>query len=447
MHAPIGGLLEAAAPIDRQCDRLISIPFLLLRAATAGGALATGFVQTFVFARILSPELFSVFIVVGAVGYTLWLAELGLPSVLFVNLRVQHLARRRDAATAHQATALIVFYAAGAIAAAAICFIVALARPDATLTLASELALFLSSIALNLPWTALRSISIAVDLFVFFESLELIRRTAVVAALLAMLAGLPLAVYLIAANLLWAVLFATAAGRLIGRGALSRQWRGAPRQLVTFLRTNRRATARSSLGALSNGFLLLFPYYLVPALFGLGAAPIVLEVTFRIFRGGCGIFAAICDLAVPGQTRALAARDGDRLIRTTLAVMALCCVPAAIACGLLIFAGGPLFSYLLRTAATVPPAVVPILTVLLLAGVLQTVAEALLQYTGYFRSLAFTGIAVAAGALGATAFAFLAGLGLVGFLAAYAAVYAVGAIALAVAAWRGPIRAAQQAAS
>ncbi len=442
MHANIGSLPEAATPIDRRQERLISIPFLLLRAATAGGALAMGFVQTFVFARVLSPERFSIFIVVGAIGYTLWLAELGLPSVLFVNLRAPHLAGRRDEQAAHQATAVILFYVVIAATASLLCFIIALTRPAATFATAAELALFLLSIALNLAWTSLRSISIAVDLFVFFESLDLVRRTIVVAAMLAVLAGLPLIAFLIVANVLWAALFAGAAGRLIGRGALSPRWRGAPWQLVAFFRTNRRAAGRSSTSALSGAFIALFPYYVVPMLFGLGAAPIILEVTFRIFRGSCVVFAAICDIAVPGQTRAFAARDARRLVHATLVAGGLCCLLAAIACALLIFAAAPLFAFLLHAAAVVPHAITPILIVLLIAGVLQTVAEVLLQYTGYFRRLAYTGLCVAAAMIVATGVSFAAGFSLVGFLGAYAAVYAASAIALSIIAAYGPIRAA-----
>ena len=115
---------------------------------------------------------------------------------------------------------------------------------------------------------------------------------------------------------------------------------------------------------------------------------------------------------------------------------------AAIACALLIFAAGPLFTFLLRSAATIPHAVTPILVVLLLVSVLQIVSETLLQFTGFFRSLAYNGAAVAIAMLVATLFAFAAGFDLVGFLAVYAAVYAVGAVALTIAAVYGPIRAA-----
>ena len=441
MHANIGSLPDDATPIDKPRERLISIPYLLLRASTAGGALAMGFVQTFVFARILTPERFSIFIVVGAIGYTLWLADLGFANILFVNLRGPHLAGGKNEETARQATAVILSYAILAIAAALACFAVVLAQSASTLTDGAELALFLLYITLNLAWTSLRSISIAVDLFVFYESLEFVRRVVNIATMLAILAGLPLIVFLIASNILWGLLFAAASGKLIARGALAPSLRGVCRNLCSFLRSNRQSIARSGTGALSGAFIATFPYYVVPVWFGLGAAPIIVEVTFRIFRGTCVIFAAICDIAVPGQSRAFAAHDASRLIRATLFATGLCCIPAAIACALLVFAGGPLFTFLLRSAATVPTAIVPILVALLLTSVLQIVSEVLLQYTGFFRGLAYNGAAVAVAMVLATAFAAVARLDLVGFLAAYTVVYAAGAVFLALAAVYGPIRA------
>src|SRR5580700_7260381 len=113
MHANIESLPDDTAPIKKAHERLISIPYMLLRASTAGGAVVTGFVQTFVFARVLAPERFSIF---------------------------------------------IVFYAALAIAASCLCFAAALAQLSSTLRGAFELALFLLYITLNLAWTSLRSI-------------------------------------------------------------------------------------------------------------------------------------------------------------------------------------------------------------------------------------------------------------------------------------------------
>ena len=83
MHAQIGSLPNGAVAVEKPAERLISIRYLLLRAATAGGAFVMGFIQTFVFARVLTPDRFSLFIVVGAIGYTLWLSDLGLAKITY----------------------------------------------------------------------------------------------------------------------------------------------------------------------------------------------------------------------------------------------------------------------------------------------------------------------------------------------------------------------------
>ena len=54
------------APMSRK--RLVSYRYMMLRASTAAGTLGTGLLQTFVFARVLTPERFSLFIFLGALG-------------------------------------------------------------------------------------------------------------------------------------------------------------------------------------------------------------------------------------------------------------------------------------------------------------------------------------------------------------------------------------------
>jgi len=442
MQANAAVLSADAGPASSRPARLISVPYLLLRTSTAGAAFAMGLVQTLVFARVLSPDRFSIFIVVGAIGYSLWLCDLGLAKILFVQLRAAHLSGHTDEQAARQASAVILFYVLLAIGGAFCCFLVILARPVFTTADAADLALFFLFVSLNLAWFSLRSISIAIDEFVFYEKLELVRRFGNMATILAMLVGLPFDAFLIGSNVLWAVLLALAVSKLIQRRALTLHIHGFLRELVQFFQSNKRAIRRSGTSALGDLFTYTFPYYVVPSVFGLGAPVIILEATFRIFRGASVIYAAACDLAVPGQTRALAAHDASRLVRTTLIAAGLCCLPAAFACGLLIFAAQPLFLFLLRSAATVPPAVTPILVVLLLANLVWMVMQSLMQHTGYFREISRISASVAAAMVVATSLAILTKADIVGFLAAYAAVYSAGAFYYVVAAVRGPIRAA-----
>ena len=442
MQANAASLPADQAPVEAPAARLISIPFLLLRVSTAAGAFAMGLVQTLVFARVLTPDRFSLFILVGAIGYSLWLCDLGLAKILFVQLRAAHLAGKTDDRAAGQATAVIVFYVLLAAIGALACFAFMALRPSMSLLDAADFGLFFFYITLNLTWVCLRSISIAVDEYVFYEKLELLRRVGNMSTILAMLIGLPFTAFLVISNLLWAALVAFAVIKLLRRRAMAPRLRGFAGELKEFFRTNMRSIARSGTFALSDIFIYTFPYYVVPWAFGLGAPIIILEATFRIFRGASVIYTAACDLAIPGQTRALAARDASKLIRTTLIAAGLCCLPAAFACGLLIFASKQLFALLLGHAATVPPTVAPILVVMLLANLVQMVAQSLLLHSGFFREISRIGAGVAVAMIVATAIAVAAKLDIVAFLGVYAAVYTAGALYLAIAAYRGPIRAA-----
>jgi len=442
MNANAGALPGDAASVGRAGERLISVPYLLLRASTAGGALAMGFVQTFAFARALSPERFSIFIVVGALGYTLWVTDLGLAKIVFVNLRSAHLSGARDERAAREASALILFYSLLAGVAAMLCFAIRLGQPTATLGDAGELGLFFLYVTLNLTWYSLRTIGFSVDRYVFYERLELIRRLFTMAILLTLIAGVPLLAVMLGLNLLWALLIGAVTFKFVRCGALSPNLQGFPGELLSFFRRNSRSVKRSGISALSGVFAANFPYYVVPLIFGLGPAPIILEVTFRVLRGTGAIYTAATDLAIPGQTAALAARDPRRLARTTIFAAGLCCIVAGCVCAILMLAGGPLFAFLLKSAATVPPAITPILIVMVLANVAQIVSESLLQHTGFFRHLAWIGAAVAAMMVVATAISLAANFDIVGFLGAYAAAFTAGAILSVAAAVRGPFRSA-----
>ena len=213
MQANAASLSADGAPVENPAARLISIPFLLLRVSTAGGAFAMGLVQTLVFARVLTPDRFSLFILVGAIGYSLWLCDLGLAKILFVQLRAAHLAGKTDARAASQATAVIVFYVLLAAGGSFVCFGFMAARPSFSLLEAADFGLFFFYITLNLTWVCLRSLSIAVDEYVFYEKLELVRRVGNMATILAMLIGLPFTAFLVGSNVLWAVLVTSRGGK------------------------------------------------------------------------------------------------------------------------------------------------------------------------------------------------------------------------------------------
>ena len=111
---------------------VLSLPYLLLRSSTAGAAVVAGLVQTFVFARVLSPENFSIYILVGAFGVSLWLFDLGAAKILFIRQRARHIAQREDGPEPAQASAIVTLYTLVVALGTLLCFAVMALRPSAS---------------------------------------------------------------------------------------------------------------------------------------------------------------------------------------------------------------------------------------------------------------------------------------------------------------------------
>lgn len=418
---------------------VLSLRYLLLRATTAAAAVAFGLVQTYVFARVLAPKDFSIYILIGTFGLSLWLFDLGAAKILYVRQRARHLDGGRDQDIAAQSSAVVLLYVLIVLTGALACFTIAATRPDTSVGTAADYAAFFTFAALNLVWFPLRNVSNAVDQYIGFEGLEAMRRVGHTGLMLGLLAGLPMPAFLLLANALWAVLLAACAVRLVRVGALRAPGR-ALTTLTGFWRGNRGELLRSGNYAVGELAIYNFPYFVVPALFGLGAPTIILDTIFKIFRGATLIYAAGLDPLVPRQTRALAERDPVMLRKATLTAFVLCAVPTLALCALLLVAGDRLFALLLGPAATVPPAATYVLVVLLLANLAQNVASNLLLHTGFFREIARVATFLVAAMAAMTLVAIAVGTDIVGFIGGYAAVYVAGAALYIAYVWRGPFR-------
>ena len=422
-------------------NRFLSIPYLLLRSSTAGGGLLAGLIQTFVFARVLDPERFSIFILVGTLGVTLWLFDLGMAKIIFVRLRSWFLAGADSNSTVpRHATAVVILYFLLTFACTLACLVASKIYFASSLQHSVEFAAFFLFTAVNLIWFVLRNISMAADDFIFFESLEAGRRIAHIAVMLAMLVGLSLMLFLIIANLIWVALFVWAIIRLARRGALTTSLAGFGPDLRAFFRENRKEVFQSGTYAANEFYIYTFPYFVVPAAFGLGAPTIILDTAFKVFRGATVLYSAGCDVAVPRQTRAFNEGDRRSLIVATLMAAGLCGIPCIALCLLLLLGSEQFFSILLGNAATMPPALSGILVVLLIANLVQTVSNFLLVHTGFFRAIAKLSLLVSLAMTAGTALALLLRLDLIGFLQIYTGVYVLSALLYLLLAIRGPLR-------
>ncbi|MFZ0610464.1 MAG: hypothetical protein WBD53_16315 [Xanthobacteraceae bacterium] len=424
--------------------RLVSYRYLALRASTAAGTLGAGLLQTFVFARVFTPERFSLYIFLGVLGYMLYLADAGMVKVLFVDLRQRFLDKRPLRGIAGQATAMFVLYCGIAALASLICFVTLVTLLHYSAADGTQLALFFLFNAVNLPWLGLRYFSIAIDEYIYFETLEAARRGLNAVALLGLLFGLPILVFLLIINAGWLVAVCAAVVKLRQRRTIAANFRTSFAHFVRFVRGNRQKIFNSGVYIFSENYIYNFPYFLVPWAYGLGAPTIILDTTFKVCRAANQFYSAACDSLVPRQTSALAERDGPAMIRATWLAIALCGIPAVAASAVLIGAGNKIFAVLLGPAAVMPPEAMPIIIMLLIGNLAQMISHSVLVHTGYFKEVARISFGLVVAMTGVAALTLWAHLDIVQFLNAFATVYTWGALIAIALMIRGPIRLAQE---
>jgi len=420
--------------------RLVSLPFMLLRGMSTAGVTIAAMIQIYVFARIMSAEQFSIFILVGAFGYSLWLVDFGIVKYLFVRLREAHIGGVKNLDLVKQSTLIVIFYGCLTLIGALLCFTVLESLQPISVLQATKYTLFFIFTALNLVWFALRNISFAIDDYVYFECIEAVRRFASIGLMLAMLAGFPLLAFLITVNLLWAIVLAVSVMRLMRENAFTTELSGALASLWSFYRDNRRDLVRSGTSATSDFYIEHLPYLVVPLTFGLGAPTVILDTIFKFFRGANLYYHAACEIVLPSQTRAFAARDFMTLIKSTLLALGLCLAPTLVVSGLLLVVAEPFFKLLLGPAATMPATAVWVIIALMFGNLTLTVSNSLLIHTGYFQISARLMLLTAIGATIVAAITLLGSPTIVSFMATYAAVYVCGALLHTLFAIRGPIR-------
>jgi O-antigen/teichoic acid export membrane protein len=371
------------------------------------------------------------------------MADAGMVKVLFVDLRQRFLNKQPLRAIAGQATAMFLLYCGIAAVASLICFVVLVAVLKYPAADGLALTLFFVFNAINLPWIALRYFSIAIDEYVYFETLEAVRRGLTACVLLALLFGLPMLVFLAIINVGWLAVYSAAIARLHKRRVLTANLRTSFAHFIGFVRANRQKIFNSGVYIFSENYIYNFPYFLVPWAYGLGAPTIILDTAFKVCRAANQFYSAACDSLVPRQTSALAERDGPAMVRSTWLAVALCGVPAAGASVVLLFAGAKIFAVLLGPAAVMPPEMTPVIIMLLVGNMAQMVSHSVLVHTGYFKEVARISFGLVVAMTGVAAVTLWAHLDIVQFLNAFATIYTWGALIAIALMVRGPIRLAQ----
>jgi hypothetical protein len=160
--------------------------YLTLKVSNTAVQLVFGILTTYVFLRILSPDVFAAYILISAIGGYSSLADLGCSSLIYVNIRKAYLDGNHLETALEEALAALLTY--GAVVLLVLFVVGALIVTDVIHSHGAPLNLILYLLywLLLLPWNMVRTTANAVDLYVPFEIIELMRRLLVTGFLIAL---------------------------------------------------------------------------------------------------------------------------------------------------------------------------------------------------------------------------------------------------------------------
>jgi O-antigen/teichoic acid export membrane protein len=403
--------------------------YLALKVSNTAFQLAFGILTTYIFLRVFSPDVFAAYILISVIGGYASLADLGCSNLIYVNMRNAYLDGHHlgpvleealGALLTYAAIVLVVFFVVGGLIVANV-----IENHGAPLNLILYLLFWL----LLLPWNIVRTTANAVDLYVPFEIIELMRRLLVTGLLISLLAGLEVRQYLIAVNVVWGACFLVAAfcGRHLfdefgaGKGSIA--------AAVVRLYCDRLASVKAVVAFNLSAFTIyVFPYFIIPVMSFPRDALIVFDTFYKVGRFGATVYRVAGDAFLPVQTRAVHEGRTRDLMSSVGTVLAFQLVIFLIGAICLLGGSDRIFPVLLNGKVEISQAIVLMMVAMLFLELIQLTLEVILMNSGIFEPMAKLYVAVLT-ALGTVALAsYLFQLSFPIFLAGYVLVYGIGAI-------------------
>jgi O-antigen/teichoic acid export membrane protein len=403
--------------------------YLALKALSTGLQVVFGILTTYIFLRILSPDVFAAYILISAIGGYSNVADLGCSNLMYVNMRKAYLDGHHLGTALEEALAALLTY--GAVVLIVLFVVGALVIADIIKNHGAplDLILYLLFWLLLLPWRIVGTTANAVDLFVPFEILELMRRLLVTGFMILLLGGLEVRHYVIAINIVWAACFLLAAfyaRRLFAEFGANK---GSIAAAFVRLYRGRLASVRAvAAWNVSTFTIFVFPYFIVPAMSFPKEALVIFDTFYKVCRFGATAYGLAGDAFLPMQTRAVHEGRLRNLMSSVGTVLALKSIIFLVGAICLLGGSDRIFPILLNGKVEISQAIVLMMVAMLFLQIIHLTLEQILINSGLFEPMAKLYVTMVT-ALGAVALvSYLGKLEFPTFLGAYVLVYGIGAI-------------------
>jgi O-antigen/teichoic acid export membrane protein len=365
-----------------------SLVLLTLKGLNSALNAISNFALAYVLVRAIGLHSYAVIASLLAIAALVLQSDLGITGLAFFQLRSHYLAETGQRAASQDdqdlvATIVAIYIAIGIFSAVflGIALLTGLARVAAHRV--AYLLIFAGAVC-ALPRMALRVAVNARDGFVWTEIVDLGRRTAILAATVAMLLGLSFVSYSALNLLSWALSIAALMwlARLSGFVPKS----GALLRGTLLLRRELGGIRATVLFSLADFVITVFPYYLLAAMRD-ATAVVAFDMFYKVTRFAVLTYLIGAETVLPHQTRAAHDEDAAGLIRATAKGFLVGLLPLVSGIAAITLFGDKIFGVILNHNGIVTPVARLAICAMLVFLLIQTTCQIVLIGVGKFDEL------------------------------------------------------------
>lgn len=382
------------------------------------------FSVVYILIHSLGPDIYVTIVVISAIGIYISNSDLGFSGFVYYSLRELFIKQEKTAVinTINKSNSIYLYISLAALIPVGLFVLL----KGQNLSQVDKIAVFIYmiTIILNLPWTMMKRILSAVDLYMFAEVLDTLRRSSILLIALLMLGPLSFLSFSILSLMIWVIIFVLSVQKLHQAGyepALIRL-----SDCGTYMKESAGSLSATTSYTAAEFFIYSFPYYLLPITPINQSSVVLFDIFYKVVRFGGSAYSVFNESFLPQQTNHYHQARKSDFMKHQIILYSLNFGLWLMASVVLYFFGEKLVLFLLHGDNFGVNNVFIYAMILMLFGLMvQNTASSMMSGIGFYRTLLIVAASIcfAYVALSLVAWKFIANFNV--FLLAYVAVFIV----------------------
>jgi O-antigen/teichoic acid export membrane protein len=258
------------------------------------------FSVVYILIHSLGPDIYVTIVVISAIGIYISNSDLGFSGFVYYSLREQYIKQDSPAVINIINKSNSIYFYISLAALLPVGLFVALKGHNLNQVDKIAVFIYMITIILNLPWTMMKKVLSAVDLYIFAELLDSLRRSSVLLIALLMLGPLSFLSFSILSLAIWIIVYILSVKKLNQAGYAPRLIRLS--DCGAYMKESAGSLSTTTSYTAAEFFIYSFPYYLLPITPINQASVVLFDIFYKVVRFGGSAYGVFNESFLPQQT-------------------------------------------------------------------------------------------------------------------------------------------------